>query len=676
MHPALSIFRLSGTFLCLFWLLCPWILRAVDGEARAVGKVRITPLPVEVTSGNAGLFMGVGHFQDEANLSSLQYTTSDAIALAHLFVLELQLIPPGSAWLAINGKPATEETARQLAELRQAGIKETPPLKNHIIDTVDEIARSRQESDALLVFSFATHGFEKDGMVYIMPEDGRAKFIEDTGLKMESVKRAIRDSKATKRVLLLDACREIPHSRGSGGKMSRQFQEALKLASGMAVLSSCSSGQVSWESPSIGHGVFTYYIIEGLRGRAPHDRQTGFIHLGALSQYVAQATQEWSLGNKGVAQTPWFEGEIARSIPLAVAIENREHLASLDERKRTALDLLISARVADPESIRPEVVDAVAKALQEWTGDQLDDLLRQLEDLQDRQAFRRRNFLRYWRDISGAGPEKITPRSTAIPAMELAGVRPEFGQAFALNSLSLQLVWIKAGQFVLGSPETDPDRDVEEGPQTRIELSDGFWMSAYETSQNAYLKVTGENPSRYNNSLDLPVEQVNWQQAMQFCEKLTRAERQQGRLPEGYIYRLPTEAEWEYAARAGTSGTVYLDYDPYDRASVISELAWWADNSNLSSHLPGQKVPNAFGLYDMLGNVWEWCHDYYAPEYPGGSETNWTGPSEGRFRVIRGGGFRSKIKFIRCAHRFRDVPRAINSDLGFRIVLARPIANR
>ncbi len=210
--------------------------------------------------------------------------------------------------------------------------------------------------------------------------------------------------------------------------MSRQFQEALRQASGMAVLSSCSTGQVSWESPAMGHGVFTWYIIEGLRGRAPYDRATGVIHLGALSLYVVQATQEWFLSNKGVSQTEWFEGEIARSIQLAVAIVNREYSASMGERKKSALDLLIETRIADPEVIRPEVVDAVAKSLQEWTGDQLEDLLRQLEDLQDLQAFRRCNYFRYWREVTQVDLEIPSRRLEAVSTMGTVGERPELGQ--------------------------------------------------------------------------------------------------------------------------------------------------------------------------------------------------------------------------------------------------------
>ncbi len=162
---------------------------------------------------------------------------------------------------------------------------------------------------------------------------------------------------------------------------------------------------------------------------------------------------------------------------------------------------------------------------------------------------------------------------------------------------------------------------------------------------------------------------------MQFCEKLTRRERQQGRLPEGYLYRLPTEAEWEYAARAGTTGPIYQDFDEYDRAEVISALAWWVDNSNLQIYLPGRKLSNAFGLCDMLGNVWEWCYDYYAAKHPGGGN-KLDGPPRRPFS----GGPRRQFPFqnqiFRCAHRFRDIPRMSNSDVGFRVVLAKPMAER
>lgn len=230
------------------------------------------------------------------------------------------------------------------------------------------------------------------------------------------------------------------------------------------------------------------------------------------------------------------------------------------------------------------------------------------------------------------------------------------------------MVRIPAGTFVMGSPPTEKDRDLDEDPLTHVTLTTGFWMSKYEVTQREYQALMGENPSWFPGDLNLPVEQVTWKEATAYCARLTDLERATGRLPADFAYRLPTEAEFEYAARAGTS-TRYSFGDDLDY-SKIGDYAWYEANSGDKTHPVGQKLPNAWGLYDLHGNVWEWCLDWYGDRYPGGNVGNPTGAATGVARVFRGGGWDYTAASCRSAFRNNVSPTRGIKFLGFRIVLA------
>ncbi len=247
------------------------------------------------------------------------------------------------------------------------------------------------------------------------------------------------------------------------------------------------------------------------------------------------------------------------------------------------------------------------------------------------------------------------------------------------------VVWIEPGTFTMGSPTNEVDRFDWEGPQTKVTISHGFWMSKYETTQAEYQSLMGINPSHcngergqegnYSVDLDRPVETVTWNEAVTYCAKLTARERAAGRLPVGYEYRLPTEAEWEYAGRAGTTTRFSYGDDPgYKR---LGEYAWYGANSRGTTHPGGIKKPNAWGLYDMHGNVSEWCLDAWSGGYPGGSVTDLRGPITVWFGVVnRGGGFLVDGKYCRSASRYLYGPGLTDRALGFRLVLAQPAVVR
>jgi formylglycine-generating enzyme required for sulfatase activity len=239
---------------------------------------------------------------------------------------------------------------------------------------------------------------------------------------------------------------------------------------------------------------------------------------------------------------------------------------------------------------------------------------------------------------------------------------PSFGRPCAVPDLGLEMVWIKAGNFIMGSPRLEIGRYDDEGPRTRVTLTKGYWLGRYEVTQGEWQALMGSNPSCFKNAgARAPVEQVAWDDAMEFCRKLTERERGAGRLPAGYEYTLPTEAQWEYACRAGTVG-------PYSGKAAFGDLGWFDQNSGETTHPVGQKRPNAWGLCDMHGNVWEWCRDWYG-SYPVGSVRDPAGPATGVHRVNRGGGWRNCVENGRSANRDGDEPGFRFYTLGFRLAL-------
>ena len=219
----------------------------------------------------------------------------------------------------------------------------------------------------------------------------------------------------------------------------------------------------------------------------------------------------------------------------------------------------------------------------------------------------------------------------------------------------------------MGSPTNELDRCDGEGPQTAVTISRGYWMGKYEVTQGEYLEVMGSNPSRFTGDTNRPVETVTWYDATNYCGQLTQRERAAGRIATNSVYRLPTEAEWEYACRAWTSTRFSYGDDP--GYTNLTNYAWYDGNSGGTTHPVGQKLANPWGLYDLHGNVWEWCQDWYG-EYPGGMAVDPQGPATGSDRVIRGGLWLLYARLCRSAHRTCYYPDSGLSLIGFRVVLA------
>ncbi len=230
-----------------------------------------------------------------------------------------------------------------------------------------------------------------------------------------------------------------------------------------------------------------------------------------------------------------------------------------------------------------------------------------------------------------------------------------------LGGVTMEMVRIEAGTFLMGAPPSANDLrgPPNEHPQHEVTISRGFWFGKYEVTQAQWEGVMGDNPSFYT-SPDNPVEKVSWEDVQVFIQTLNTAAGED-------LYRLPTEAEWEYAARAGTETLWSFG----DDESEFEDYGWWAENTNRESTKPvGMKLANPWGLYDTYGNVWEWTQDWYGEDYYVSSPSNDPpGPASGTNRVVRGGAFSNTDRlFNRSAFRSNTRPTLRNVATGFRLL--------
>jgi formylglycine-generating enzyme required for sulfatase activity len=425
-------------------------------------------------------------------------------------------------------------------------------------------------------------------------------------------------------MLLVDACRDVPADPTPDSRNARGIEgRRIDLPEGTGVYFSCSAGQMSFEKPELGHGLFTYCVLEGLRGQA------------------ASAT-----------------GEISWS-RLVAHVDDRMTHPDLVRLMPTQLK-----QVPIPSGALPQTV------------------------------------------LGKVRPARSAPMPTPAPApaptvqpkvlaKDLLGRRAGETRGFG-GDLKLLLCWCPPGQFRMGSPPTEAGRSQSESEdQVDVTLSHGFWLGQTEVTQGEWEAVMGTQPwfergnaDHYREGEYFPVVYVDGHDALAFCQRLTELEQSAGRLPEGWTYSLPTEAQWEYACRAGRTG-------PYngDGSGVLGDYAWYQHNTDRIdfansdefleynaepyAHVVAQKRPNRWGLYDMHGNVCEWCLDVFAEKLPGGVDPlSRTGTTR---RVLRGGGHDSSAIKCRSASRASileapvDAPglRVIGWDdgIGFRLYL-------
>ena len=241
--------------------------------------------------------------------------------------------------------------------------------------------------------------------------------------------------------------------------------------------------------------------------------------------------------------------------------------------------------------------------------------------------------------------------ATQRVADELSG--PDI-KTITVNGVTFDMIWVEGGTFMMGATkEIGDEASIDEKPVHKVTLT-SFYISRYEVTQELWVAIMGHNPSKFQGDLNKPVEQVSWNDCQVFIRKLNSIT--------GKRFRLPTEAEWEFAARGGNKSQGCR----YAGCNAIYSIAWYCDNSYGNTHPVGVKAPNELGLYDMSGNVWEWCEDWYG-DYHSSDQTNPTGPFSGTSRVGRGGSWFSFSEGCRVSIRNDIAPDASDDNLGLRL---------
>ncbi len=284
--------------------------------------------------------------------------------------------------------------------------------------------------------------------------------------------------------------------------------------------------------------------------------------------------------------------------------------------------------------------------------------------------------------VAVSKPRKVEPPPTAKPA-SVSEVREPSPAAQAAKShqpgktmtvnlgggVTMEFAWIPAGEFLMGSPVNEAERFDNEGPQHRVTLTKGFWMGKSAVTQAQWEVVMGKNPAHFKKDKilefggktipNLPVENVSWNDCQEFIGKIN-VKCEIG----NWKASLPTEAQWEYACRAGTTTRFHAG----DTEDDLARVGWYVDNSGNKTHAVGEKEANRWGLYDMHGNVWEWCQDWFG-QYNNGAVTDPTGPNSGSYRVLRGGSWYYNSEVCRSASRGWGGPGIRDDFIGLRVVL-------
>ena len=256
------------------------------------------------------------------------------------------------------------------------------------------------------------------------------------------------------------------------------------------------------------------------------------------------------------------------------------------------------------------------------------------------------------------GTESWNEEPDTPPGDLVTGTERTFSHSLPGNkSVSLDFVGIGPGVFQMGSD----NGYLNERPVHEVEISRGFWLGKYEVTQGEWESVMGSNPSYFTGNARRPVDFVSWYDVHEFIGRLNDAAGDS-------LYRLPTEAEWEYACRAGTTTRWSLGDDDGNDESLLDKYAWYDCNDGCDTKAVGGKLPNAWGLYDMHGNVWEWVQDWFGNSYYNSPSLDPSGPDFGSNRVTRGGGFYYDAQSQRSANRGGAPPGAIGANLGVRLV--------
>ncbi|AFY39448.1 Sulphatase-modifying factor protein [[Leptolyngbya] sp. PCC 7376] len=598
---------------------------------------------------NVAITIGVNHYQYER---SLEFAGNDAKAM--------------QSYLQRNG---FEEVI-----LYADGEKDYQPELTNLLIGIKRISNTvRLGKEDSFWFFFSGHGGRQEGRDYLLPTYGSSQTLERSAIAIEEVVRALRRCGAGNLVLILDACRNVIPNYGKG---SHQTLELVKQA-GIITLFSCEPGQKSYELKDLKQGAFTYGLLQALEGEYHPSR----CNAQQLSKYLRETVPNLVAEKLKSQQCPYV---------IAEPIEKATQML-LPVPQRVVTNIPGSSHNTDIKSLMWDAM--VATQQQQWQ--QAEKLWEQVvihaNDPKDRQQALEQ--LRYVGSQQVKAPEFASPKPEAVVLKseeKAAKTLPKSLVEELGNGVKLEMILIPKGNFLMGNTDEEVARLIKESgddwyncekPLHRVEITEAFYLGKFQVTQGQWQAVMGDdNPSHFKKGDDYPVEQVSWDDCQKFLEKLNQKT--------GKQYRLPSEAEWEYACRAGTTRRYYFG----DNAEQLGDYAWFADNSgdkrldsaeiwridsanyggritgnNCRIHPVGQKKPNQFGLYDMYGNIWEWCEDSWEDSYKI-SRNQKPFVNSGAKKVIRGGSWISNPRNCRSAYRNYNTPGVRNYSVGFRVV--------
>ncbi|TES90079.1 MAG: hypothetical protein E3J94_05540 [Desulfobacteraceae bacterium] len=524
------------------------------------------------------------------------------------------------------------------------------------------------KSGVVGLFYYAGHGIQVKGENYLVPigaEVYSEDEVEDECLKVSSVLRKMETAGNRLNIIILDACRDNPFGRSF--RSGNRGLAKMDAPTGSILAYATAPGSVA--ADGIGrNGLYTSKLLK-------HMMAAG-LEIGKLFRQVRIDVMHAS----GKSQVPWesssLTGEFSFIPERAIAVvkrpkkEPKQPVLTTKVKPRDELELAL-AKIEEKEEARRKTKEALVQKYKQLFEDVKKYEKIKASDLDKETKMAAWGVLKRkypeWADgVEPGDSDTFVSRALAedidVSFLELA--LDEGIKLTITNSIGMKFVSIPAGTFMMGSPSDEPGRDNDER-QHRVTLSKGFYMQATEVTQGQWQSIMGNNPSYFENCGDnCPVEKVSWNDCQDFIRRLNQKEGTNK-------YRLPTEAEWEYACRAGSTTPFYTgtcistDQANYDGDYSMPGCPRGEDREKTVR--AGSFQPNLWVLYDMHGNVWEWCQDWYG-DYPTGQVTDPKGPSYGDSRVIRGGGWFNDARYCGSAYRSRNDPDIRGHyGLGFRV---------
>jgi formylglycine-generating enzyme required for sulfatase activity len=655
------------------------------------------------------LVIGVNDYADK-NIPDLTTAEADAKALfAVLTDPEAGGIDKKNATLLVGEDATTRNIKRHLADLRKVPVEST------------------------VFIYFSGHGAKEADEAFWVSQDAEIDALAASGVADRDVRAFLERIPSQRVIVMIDAC--YAAATVSGAKtLANDFSPVLSkfTGKGRAYLMAAGSGEEAIEASDLKRSVFTHYLVEGLAGKADANTD-GVIALPELTAYIDKHVAEEARQRGGIQKPVVKMEDVQEPSKFKLTIDADRLRQNLRETAATkALRVKRLAKLeslyleekltrdqtqqglcilnTDPAKLDP--FDAKRLGYYQQVADgsldasKLQRALDLIETPDQRKArLAREAAIKAEAEKQAKIAELLTKAKSndskehgkaALAALdELLKLAPDHAEALKLrkkiadyfgpskvgdtitNGIGMKLTYIPKGMFTMGSPRGEADRHDDE-TQHKVTLSQPFLMGVTEVTQGQWEALMGtslrqqkdkahDGATLYGEGKDYPVYYVSWDDAVEFCAKLTEQERRAGRLTKDQKYTLPTEAQWEYACRAGTTTA----YHAGDSEGTLGKAGWYMGNADRKTHVVGQKQSNKWGLYDMHGNVWEWCSDWYG-DYPGRSVTDPTGvpkPAEKAGRILRGGGWGVGLEDCRSASRSRYLPYFRFEVYGFRVVL-------